>query len=217
MTKSRDILKRVIWTEEQINILKARYPNERAADIASSLGMKLHVIYAKANSLRLKKSEAFYASDVSGHGNLTKGAGTRFTKGQQSWNKGKKGLQFEGSKATQFKTNSVPVNVLPVGFIRTNTDGYLEIKTAPGMRKWVPLHRWNWKKEHGDFPAKNMALVFKDGNRLNCDISNLELISRTELMSRNTVHNLPKELAELVQLRGALNRKINRRIKNEQY
>lgn len=32
-------------------------------------------------------------------------------------------------------------------------------------------------------------------------------------MRRNTVHNLPPELAKVVQLRGAINRQINKRAK----
>ena len=39
----------------------------------------------------------------------------------------------------------------------------------------------------------------------------LELVTRAELMARNTVQNLPKPLAQLVQLRGALKRQITRR------
>jgi hypothetical protein len=39
-------------------------------------------------------------------------------------------------------------------------------------------------------------------------------MSRAESMRRNSYHNYPKELAQLIQLRGALNRKINASIKD---
>ncbi len=55
-------------------------------------------------------------------------------------------------------------------------------------------------------------MVFRDGNRRNFAPPNLELVSRSELMRRNSHWNtLPPELAQIVQLRGALTRKINRR------
>jgi hypothetical protein len=41
----------------------------------------------------------------------------------------------------------------------------------------------------------------------------VELISRRELMARNTFHALPPPLAQMVQLRGVLNRQINARSK----
>ncbi len=44
-------------------------------------------------------------------------------------------------------------------------------------------------------------------------LDRLECITRRENMARNTVHNLPKELARLVQLQGAVKRQINKRSK----
>ena len=45
----------------------------------------------------------------------------------------------------------------------------------------------------------------------------VECISRAENMKRNSYHRYGKEIASLVQLRGAINRQINKRSKkNEQ-
>jgi hypothetical protein len=45
-------------------------------------------------------------------------------------------------------------------------------------------------------------------------LGRLELISRAENMRRNSYHTrYPKEVAQLIQLRGALNRQINKRLK----
>ena len=65
-----------------------------------------------------------------------------------------------------------------------------------------------------------MAVVFKPGTRttelegirLEC----LEMITRRELMLRNSVHRHGPEIAALVQLRGALVRQINRKAKREE-
>ena len=44
----------------------------------------------------------------------------------------------------------------------------------------------------------------------------LELVTRAELMRRNSYHNnYPKEVALLIQLKGALNRKINNLTRGE--
>ena len=76
------MITRFRWTESKIEILRTRYPSERAADIAATFNVKVNVIYCKAHFLGLKKSQEFYAGPNSGQSNLAKGAGTRFKKGQ---------------------------------------------------------------------------------------------------------------------------------------
>lgn len=138
-----------------------------------------------------------------------------FQKGSIPWNKGMKGYDAGGrARKTRFKPGSVPPNRRPVGSTRLTKEGYIEIKIEEGNRKWRLLHREVWKRHFGEYPAKDMVIVFKDGNRLNTDISNLELISRRELMDRNTVQNYPEEVKEVVRLRGVLTRKINDRQKH---
>jgi len=77
------------------------------------------------------------------------------------------------------------------------------------VRVWPLLQRHVWAAAHGAIPP-NHVIVFKDGNRMDCRLENLACLTRRELMARNTVHNLPKPLAQVVQLLGALNRKLRR-------
>ena len=207
---------RTVWTESMIEILLDRYANDQTSDIAEQLGLTIQKVYTKASKLGLKKSAEFLTSYKSGRADGKRGHSTRFRPGQTVWNKGKK----IGSKGrmveTQFKKGLVPANVLPVGHIRINTDGYKDIKVAPGPRNWVQLHRYNWKQVHGEYPPKGMTLVFRDGNKLNCEPENLELISRQDLMKRNSFHKYGPEIASLVQLRGALTRQINKKEKNNE-
>lgn len=93
------------------------------------------------------------------------------------------------------------------------TIGYLKTKIAE-PNKWQFTHRLRWEEAHGCIP-KGMMLVFKTADRMNCDPSNLELITRPEHMRRHTLHNYPKEITQLIQLGGAIQRKINRRLKDE--
>jgi hypothetical protein len=46
---------------------------------------------------------------------------------------------------------------------------------------------------------------------MNCALENLELLSGKEHMSRTTIHNLPKPLAEVIRLKGALKRQIRKK------
>lgn len=82
--------------------------------------------------------------------------------------------------ATQFKKGQRPFNELKVGAIVVNTDGYkLRKKQMTGTlwERWEFLHRAVWEEHNGPIP-KGMVVTFKDSDRLNCDISNLMLITK---------------------------------------
>lgn len=80
---------------------------------------------------------------------------------------------------------------------------------------WEFLHTALWRQHHGAIP-RGHAVVFRNGDKTDIRIDNLELVTRTELMRRNSYHtNYPPEIRQCIQLRGALNRKINARSKTE--
>jgi hypothetical protein len=70
---------------------------------------------------------------------------------------------------------------------------------------------------NGPLPPKHIV-VFKPGMRTNVleeiTVDRVECISLAENLKRNTRHNLPPELNQVVQLRAVLTRQINKRIKN---
>jgi hypothetical protein len=66
-----------------------------------------------------------------------------------------------------------------------------------------------WEREHGAVPP-GYKIAFRDGNKLNCELSNLELITAAEMARRNNIHNYPEEFRELVRMRGRLTREINK-------
>jgi hypothetical protein len=217
MTKSRGILRpKHKWTAEEDVQLTLRYPIEKAGTIAANMGIPVYVIYKRAEKLGLKKSEEFFASaEQSGRLDGIRGSSTRFQKGNVPWTQGTRGQQM--SPETQFKPGQRPVNYMPPGSEKMHM-GYVWVKISEGgwPDAWRPKHHVVWKERHGSPPPATHMLTFRDRNRTNFAIENLELVSRQDWMKRHTLHNLPKELAEMIQLRGAVTRQINKRTKNGQ-
>lgn len=206
---------RIIWQPAQIELLTYAYPNMETSELARMIGTSNQSVYTKASSLGLKKSPEFMASPLSGRLSRTNGEQTRFKKGIVPWNKGKKFDAGGRSIETQFKKGDRSGRARqlyqPIGSERISKDGYIQRKVnddLPMQQRWRFVHLIEWEAINGPIPA-GFAICFKDGNRQNTALGNLELVSRADLMRRNTCHRYPKEIAQLVQLRGALTRKIN--------
>lgn len=137
---------------------------------------------------------------------------SQIKKGAVPPNKGKKMPKevYEKASKTFFTKGHKPHNTKYDGFERISKDGYIEIRIREG--KFMLKHRYLWQQVYGKIPAG--ALVkFKDGNKQNVVIENLYLSSKVDNMKANTYHNYPEPIAKTIQLRGALNRQINKRIK----
>ena len=113
-----------------------------------------------------------------------KGSGC-FKPGYIPPNKGKKLSEETRRKvaATWFPRGAVPRNRRPVGSRTITKDGYVKIKTG-GPNRWELLHVLNWTREHGPVP-RGKVIIFLDGNRQNCDVSNLICVSRAALVRAN--------------------------------
>ena len=114
---------------------------------------------------------------------LNSGLTGRFEKGSIPHNKGKKTGSYPGMVPTQFKKGHAPLNHRPVGSERVNVYGYLERKVAEPNR-WKLVHVINWEAEHGPVP-EGCAVLFKNGDKSNCEASNLLLVRRAELARMN--------------------------------
>ena len=195
------------------DIIRKRFPNERTQDLANDLGLTYSQVANRAFSMGLKKSIEFKMSDKSGRHNLIEGGKKfRFTKGHEPHNKGvpMKSDVYERVKPTMFKKGSKPHNTQPVGTIHFRTDkegrtyAYIKIKD----KDWRLMHRVVWEQHHGPIPPKHVV-KFKDGNTMNWDISNLEMISQCGNMECNTIQRFPAELQEVIKLKCKLKKKIN--------
>jgi hypothetical protein len=85
------------------------------------------------------------------------------------------------------------------------------VRNVPWTRNWTADHIRMWEEVNGPLNRSTHALKFKDGDRSHISLDNLELITRGENMRRNTIHRLPAELKQVIQLTGALGRKIRNR------
>ena len=221
MTKSRGIrAPRMVWTEQQVEAIRRRYPHERTDAIARDLGLPVARVYSKAAWMGLAKTPEYMDSPEACRLRRDNPQGVlhRFPKGHVSANKGVKGISYPGMEATQFKKGAKPHTWKPIGTERYSKEGYLQRKvtdTGYPPRDWVGVHILLWREHHGEIPSAHI-IKFKDGNKQNIAIENLECISQADNMRRNSFHNYPKEVAQLIQLRGAVQRQINKRSKQDE-
>lgn len=223
--------KRTPWSRKDLAFLQRTYPHKRTDDIARILSRSIGSVYGKAQALNLHKTRAFLESAESGQ--LRKGESrpgsvpTQFKKGQIPANKGirRPGWAPGRMAETQFKkghrSGIAARNWVPIGTFRTDSEGFVRIKVREAVygkeptgfgnvRVWPLYNRHLWEQHHGPIPPSHIV-AFKDGNRANCAIENLELISRADNARRNSMWtNYPRELAEVIQLAGALKRKLRR-------
>ncbi|WP_418124297.1 HNH endonuclease signature motif containing protein [Chryseobacterium sp. PTM-20240506] len=137
-----------------------------------------------------------------------------FRKGQVPPNKGKKMSPelYERYKHTFFKKEHIPHNAKKDWDEVLRKDGtgneYWMIK-IPTERKLIFKHVWLWESQNGKV-KKGYNIVFRNGISTDCRIENLESISNSELMSRNTMNRFPEDLRQVILLKGALKRQINK-------
>lgn len=216
------------WSAADDAELRARFSDEHTASLAASLGRTYSATAMRAAALGLRKSVAFMRGPQGRRwtGYHPNSMATRFAPGHVPANKGTRrpGWTRGRMAETQFKKGerrgAANTNWRPVGTVLADSDGYLRIKLREpvlGERSgfgnaevWKQLHRLRWEEAHGPVP-KGHALRFIDGDRTNCSVDNIECVPRTEMMRRNSVHNLPPVLKSTIQLLGALKRQINQR------
>lgn len=216
------------WTTAMEQAIRDLYPETLTRTLAAQLGVSVVAAHQRAQKLGVRKSATYieHQHQEEGRRLLVSGAAHRFPKGHQSFNKGKRmpGWAPGRMAETQFKKGQrsgiAAKNWCPIGTVRADGEGFLRIKVREGVRGepygfgnvkiWPLLNRHVWERCNGSIPA-GYIVMFKDRDRSNCAIENLELISLADNMRRNTVHNLPPELVQVIQLTGALKRKIRNR------
>lgn len=201
-----------LYTTSELAYLREHYVDTPNDILGRVLKRTPRSVAQKARKLGLSKSPEFLAEHAG-----------RFPPGQTPWNKGRPGTTGtqEACRATQFKAGraaELSANYRPIGSLRIAKGGILEQKVTDDRsiypaRRWKSVHSLVWVSEMGPIPAGHIV-VFKPGlftselEQITTD--RLECITRRENMLRNTVHRYGKEIAELSQLRGAINRQIRK-------
>lgn len=187
--------KLIKWRYEHEEILKQRYADTLNSELAKLFGKTDVAVSGAAYRLGLKKPAEFIRQHT---------FKTTFKRGHAPANKGLKQTEYmsaeaiERTKATRFKKGQLPHNSYnEVGKITIRYDhpdrkgGKIYKYICLELGKWKSLHVYNWEKKHGKVP-KGHCLWFIDGDTLNAEPENLELITRAENMQRNSgARNLP--------------------------
>lgn len=197
----------LIWPPEKLEILKALYPDHSCEEIGKLIGKKASAVQSKGYALGLRKDPEWLRQ---------RSLKSAFKKGHVPSNKGKKWDEImskekqESSRSTCFKKGQQTWNHKPVGYERKTRVGYWEVKVAE-PRTFKAKHRILWEQHHGPIP-KGTNIVFIDGNPDNITIENLRAETMVEKFNRRcSIHTtLPPEVRQLVQLKGALMRQINK-------
>ncbi|MGD9954247.1 MAG: HNH endonuclease signature motif containing protein, partial [Burkholderiales bacterium] len=171
------------WTRAEEEILALQYPHMATKVIALLLEVPVYRVYSKATRMGLAKSAEYLASDAACRLRRGDNIGRRyrFPKGHVPANKGlrRPGYAPGNMARGQFKKGRRPHNWLPIGTEVVRSDGYLARKmtdTGYPPRDWVQVHRLNWIAAHGPIPPRHV-IRFKDGNKLNTAVENLEMLS----------------------------------------
>lgn len=211
---------KIRWTRKMIRFLKDNYSGMTNQQLADGLGLKLTSVRTKLYELGLKRMELEYWTPeqvqylLDNYRNI--GDHELADIYQRRWPKRKgwspKHIEKKRRYLNLKRTKQEKLNILERNKKRGvylqgvrkmwKTRGAREIdaevtwdingyptryvKTASGYRKLAHLV---WEKLHGPMP-KGGVLIHKDGDQLNCDPGNLELITRAELSKRN--HNARK-------------------------
>jgi hypothetical protein len=201
---------RTFWTDKEIKFITENYSDMNTSDIAIILNRPMGGVYGKAHSMGLKKSKEYLAKMLEREAKKLAefGKNYQFKKGHLPYNYGQKmsTILYEKIERTMFKKGRKPHNTRNEGEESKSKDGYTYVKI--GDNDWRLKHRVIWEKVNGPIPDDHIV-VFKDNNQLNFDINNLELISKSDNMLRNTIHQYPEPIKEIIKLNNKLKKKIN--------
>lgn len=168
--------------------------------------------------------EAKHIKNFRRNNKLSSGLTGRFEKGHIPINKGTKGMFNVGGNKTSFKKGNTPANSDPVGTEKWKCSHnncadegflYVKIQDKKGRFNWKQKHRLIWEEAYGPIP-KGHKVIFLDGNRHHIELSNLILVSNSQMliMNKNNLIYKDKELTKTGHLIAKVIEK-SRKIKND--
>jgi len=191
--------RRTVWNDDRLEKLRLLYPTTTNKELAVIFNTTKKSICAAAFCYRLEKTEEHIIQHRKG----------QFDGTRPVWNKGMKGLLIPGSEKGFFKKGNLPHNTKFDGAssVRLNNEGIPYRFVRVSLREWVHESVLVWEKTHGPI-GKDMVVRHKNGNTLDNQIDNLELITRAENMERNSIHQYPEELKQTIMTLSKLNKAL---------
>ena len=185
--------KSLLFTADQVQFIKGNYHLISRKDLTSELNRQFQCDFKVSQLVAFVKNHK-----------IVSGRTGRFEQGSVSWNKGTKGLTSRNR--TTFSAGSVPLNRKPIGSERIcSKDGFILVKIAEpnpytsAQTRYKHKHIWLWEQTYGPVP-EGCCVAFRDANKLNCDLDNLMLVTRAELLRLNQLgyKEMPDELKPTV-------------------
>jgi hypothetical protein len=167
---------RIHYSDEELAWIKARAHLPRRVLHAAFYYVFLRDDVSEANLTALCKRKGW----------LTGRTG-QFEKGQEAFNKGRKGYVAPGSEKGWFRKGNVPHTARGVGHESIDTkNGYVWIIVAErnpytgAATRRVQKHKWLWERTNGPVPERHV-LKCLDGDKTNTDPSNWLAVPRAML------------------------------------
>lgn len=202
-----------IYTEEQAQFIRDNYKGKSIAEMTALFNDRFGI----------GKTKQQIKTFVHNHG-IISGQTGHFPKGHRSWNMGTKGQGLTGPNKRSFKKGNVPANRKPLWSERIcPKDGFIKMKVPERdpytgfQTRYRHKHVYIWEQAHGPVP-EGKVVVFINGDKIRCELENLMLISRAELLNLNQqgYKDTPDSIKPSVLLLSKLQVKIWRREKCQQ-
>lgn len=198
---------RTSFTAQEDEIIATNYLSIPIKQLAKNLGRSYTGIMGRINAMGLEIPKEIRED--------RKAIGM-YRKGQAPPNKGRKQVEYMSAEAiertakTRFRAGNKPHNSLPEGTViikkERKSEKWYKYEVQPKGRMEL-YHKMMWERVNGKIPESH-CLWFLDGDTMNVELENLELITRAENMRRNSIHNNPAEIQTSIRLISKLNKKL---------
>lgn len=213
------------FTPEEDKILHDNYLNLSLNQLSAKLGRAMESVAGRLPRLGLVvPPEIIHKRMAESFTRLAEsGKISRFGKGHVPKNKGQKMPPelYEKCKGTMFKPGQVPATCVHFGkpylHHRTRKDGYIE-------RLWFIQEGKNKRSAYLAYLCRTNGIdltgkkpILKEGfdHSRAPTLDDILVLTNADNMRLNTLHRYPKDVVRLIQVKGALQRQINKLQTNE--
>ena len=202
-----------IYTEEQARFIRDNYKGKSIAEMTALFSER----FGPGKTQKQIKTFVHNRGIISGRTGY-------FPRGNKPWNINTKGKGLTGPNKRSFKKGNVPANRKPLWSERIcQKDGFIQMKVPERdpytgfPTRYRHKHVFIWEQAHGPVP-EGKVVAFINGDKTRCDLENLMLILRAELLNlnQNGYKDTPDSIKPSVLMLSKLQVKTWRREKCQQ-